>query len=86
MLKAVFHKDFKKDFKKLPQNTRAKFSERFILFLKNPAEPILRDHSLIGFLQGRRAFSVGGDIRVVYRHLDNNTVLLLRIGSHNQVY
>jgi len=86
MLKAFYHKDFKKDFKKLPKNMRERFAQRFIVFLKNPADLILRDHPLLGVLQGKRAFSVGGDIRVVYRFLDKNTILLLRIGTHNQVY
>lgn len=86
MLKALYHKDFKKDFRKLPKNIRERFGERFMIFLKNPTSPILRDHPLVGILEGKRAFSVGGDVRVVYRFLDKNTILLLRIGSHNQVY
>lgn len=86
MLKAIAHKDFEKEFKKLPKNMKAKFRERLLLFLKNPSEPVLRDHSLIGLLQGKRAFSVAGDMRVVYRYLDKNIVLLLRVGAHNQVY
>jgi len=78
MLKALYHKDFKKDFKKLSKNAKERFAERFLMFL--------RDHPLVGYLRGKRAFSVGGDIRVVYRFLDHKTVLLLRIGTHNQVY
>lgn len=86
MLKALYHKDFKKDYKKLPRNMRERFAERFLMFLKNPAEPSLRDHPLVGELSGKRAFSVSGDIRVVYLFLDDKTVFLLRIGTHNQVY
>lgn len=86
MLKALYHKDFKKDFKKLSKNMKEQFAERFLIFLKDPAESILRDHPLVGNLHGKRAFSVAGDIRVVYRFLDKKTVFLLRIGTHNQVY
>lgn len=86
MLKALHHKNFKKDFKKLPKNMRERFGERFMIFLKNPTDPIVRDHPLLGILEGKRAFSVGGDTRVIYRFLDKNTILLLRIGTHNQVY
>lgn len=86
MLKALYHKDFKKDFKKLPKNMKERFAERFLMFLRDPAEPILRDHPLVGELSGKRAFSVSGDIRAVYLFLDNKTVFLLRIGTHNQVY
>lgn len=86
MLKALYHKDFKKDFKKLSKNMRERFAERLMVFLKNPANPIIRDHPLLGAMEGKRAFSISGDIRVVYRFLDKNTILLLRIGTHNQVY
>jgi addiction module RelE/StbE family toxin len=47
-------------------------------------EPI-NDHSLTGNLKGLRAFSVGGDVRVVYEETEE-CYLLLDIGSHNQVY
>lgn len=86
MLKALYHKDFKKDFKKLSKNIRERFAERFTVFLKNPADPTIRDHPLLGVMEWKRAFSISGDIRVVYRFLDKNTILLLRIGTHNQVY
>lgn len=86
MLKALYHKDFKKDFRRLTKNIQERFGERFVIFLENPTNPILRDHSLAGVLEGKRAFSVGGDVRVIYRFLDKNTILLLRIGTHNQVY
>lgn len=86
MLKAFYHKDFKKDFNKLSKNMKTRFAERFLIFLKNPTDPILRDHSLVGDLRGKRAFSVAGNVRVVYRVLNQGTVFLLRIGTHNQVY
>ncbi|MBI3486516.1 type II toxin-antitoxin system YafQ family toxin [Candidatus Daviesbacteria bacterium] len=47
--------------------------------------PTLKDHKLIGKKFGFRAFSVTGDIRVVYK-LINSDVWLYDIGSHNQVY
>jgi addiction module RelE/StbE family toxin len=45
----------------------------------------LNDHPLTGKLKGLRAFSVGGDVRVVYQEAENY-YLFLDIGSHNQVY
>lgn len=47
-------------------------------------EPI-NDHPLTGKLKGLRAFSVGGDVRVVYQETED-CYLLLDVGSHNQVY
>lgn len=41
--------------------------------------------ALTGDLQGRRSFSVTGDIRVIYVEL-NEKIILLDIGAHNQAY
>ncbi|MBI5413705.1 type II toxin-antitoxin system mRNA interferase toxin, RelE/StbE family [Candidatus Peregrinibacteria bacterium] len=86
MLKALYHKNFKKDFRKIQRNVKERFAERFLMFLENPAEPILRDHPLVGDLSGKLAFSIAGDVRVIYRFIDKKLILLLRIGTHNQVY
>lgn len=86
MLKADYHKDFKKDYRKLAKAMQERFKDKFMLFLKNPQDPTLQDHALKGLLKGKRAFSVTGDVRVIYRFIDKDTLILLRIGTHNQVY
>lgn len=86
MLKAIYHQNLKKDYKKLSHGIRRHFAERLELFLENQRAPLLNDHLLKRNLQGKRAFSVTGDVRVVYRYIDEKTVLLLRVGTHNQVY
>ncbi len=78
--------NFKKKFMKLPVKTRGKFEERLSLFLTNPSIPILKSHPLKGNLLGLRAFSVTGDIRVIYKILDKDTAKFVDIGAHNQVY
>ena len=45
----------------------------------------LYDHALTGKLDGKRAFSVTGEIRVIYVELED-AIVLLDIGTHNQVY
>lgn len=64
---------------------RNKFDTRLTLFLDNPRNPLLNDHTLKGDQSGRRSFSITGDIRVIYRKTDD-TIILLDIGTHNQVY
>lgn len=79
---------FKKQYKKriLPHKTLDKrFEERYYLFRKDPSNPILRDHALTGTKKGYRAFSITGDIRVVYEVRDD-IAYFLDIGTHNQVY
>ncbi len=65
---------------------RRKFDERVVFFVQNPQHPLLHDHALKGEKEGYRAFSITGDIRIVYRLIDERTVLFLDIGTHNQVY
>ena len=55
------------------------------LFSQGVRKEPINDHHLIGKLKGLRAFSVGGDVRVVYQEMEDH-YLLLDIGSHNQVY
>lgn len=55
------------------------------LFNKGIRKEPINDHPLTGRLKGLRAFSIGGDVRVVYQETEDH-YLLLDIGSHNQVY
>lgn len=55
------------------------------MFISGHRAVPINDHALTGDLQGRRAFSVTGDIRVVYIELEDK-IIFLDIGSHNQVY
>jgi addiction module RelE/StbE family toxin len=55
------------------------------LFTEGVRDYPLDDHTLVGTMKGLRAFSVGGDLRVVYRETDEYYEFL-DVGSHNQVY
>lgn len=84
-----FHPDFKKSYdKRIAKNNklRNKVAERIKLFMKNPTNPLLKDHALTGKKSHLRAFWIGGDMRIVYKPISDQSVLFLDIGSHNQVY
>lgn len=56
-------------------------------FQENRIEPALHDHALKGKMKGLRAFSAGFDLRVIYREEGGFiTIILLDVGTHNQVY
>lgn len=83
------HPHFKKSFKKHIQNnpkSAEQTSERLKLFINNPGNPILKDHRLKGEKSDLRAFSITGDIRIVYKKITDDHLLFLDIGTHNQVY
>jgi addiction module RelE/StbE family toxin len=82
-----FHRFFEKNFKKLPEQLKKKTLLSINKFSKNPHDSKLRNHGLKGKLQGKRAFWVTGDVRVVFEQFDNYVlVIMLDVGTHNQVY
>lgn len=60
--------------------------EVIVLFQENPSDTRLHDHALRRRMKGKRAFSITGDVRIVYREIGKNTVRFLDIGTHPQVY
>ena len=88
-MKIELHPDFKKSYKKRISNNPKlvlKTAQRINLFQENSDEPILRVHQLKGSKNNLRAFSITGDIRIVYMKISEEHIILLDIGTHNQVY
>lgn len=73
--------------KRITANTSLnnKFKERLNLLILNPTNPVLKNHKLTGAKKYIYAFSITGDIRVLYKR-DPVTIILVDIGTHNQVY
>jgi len=85
MLPVYYHKNFKKQFKRLPKNIQSKFGIRLAVFLLEPYSLELNNHPLVGEWRGYRSIDITGDIRAVYR-VDNDIYLFVAIGSHSQLY
>lgn len=79
-----FKRAYKKRIDPSPK-LRQKVKERVVLFQINPRSPLLNDHSLKGDKTGYRAFSVTGNIRIIY-FMHRDTAYFVNIGTHNQVY
>ena len=77
---------FDKKFNKLSQKIKNQTIERIQLFIENPFNPILNNHSLGGKYLGCQSINVNGDIRIIYEILDKNTAYFLEIGSHSELY
>jgi addiction module RelE/StbE family toxin len=87
--KIYFSETFKKSYKKLVRkNPDVAFDilEKLIKFHLNPFEPSLKSHKLKGFLSEFYAFSVQTDLRIVFRFDDVGNILVVDIGSHDEVY
>jgi addiction module RelE/StbE family toxin len=84
----IRHRKFEKNFQsRISPNPKLKkqFIARLELFKEGVRDYPLDDHPLVGTMKGLRAFSIGGDLRVVYRETDKHYEFL-DVGSHNQVY
>ena len=74
--------------KKVNINKRLKdkFWKALNLFVKNSFDHNLRTHKLTGKLEGYWAFSIDYDCRVIFKFLKEDKILLMDIGSHDEVY
>jgi|SRR3989344_3084469 len=60
--------------------------KRIIWFSKNPEDTRLDNHPLRKPMEGKWAFSITEDIRIVYKWSSKTTVRFLEIGPHVKVY
>jgi addiction module RelE/StbE family toxin len=82
-----YHKKFEKRFTKLTPQLKQKVKKCIERFDQNPFDTQLRNHALTGKLIGKRAISVMGDMRIIFEEQNNYVlVIMLDVGTHNQVY
>lgn len=88
-MKIKLNHKFEKSYKariSLNQKLVLQTKERINLFTIDTKNPVLKNHRLVGAKRELRAFSVTGDIRIVYIPISDDEVEFVDIGSHNQVY
>lgn len=79
------HKDFEKQYRNLRINEKKKFKARRDLFLQDKFSPILNNHSLKGKYLGYRSINITGDLRVIYKEVEDN-IIFVAIDSHSNLY
>lgn len=82
----VHTKYFSKAVMKLPAAIKRALAERLQLFLKDPFNPLLNNHALNGNKQIYRSINITGDYRLVYEQYDEDTVRLIDIDTHSNLY
>ncbi|MCG3685311.1 type II toxin-antitoxin system YafQ family toxin [Aliarcobacter butzleri] len=88
MFDLCVHKIFSKDLKKAQLNptNSAKLFLYISLLLNNEELPSeAKDHYLTGEWKDTKEFHISGDLLVIYM-IDENTLQLLRIGTHSQLF
>lgn len=81
-----FTKSFNKQFQKLPRKSQDRAKAAVKLYLQDITSPSLRHHALKGEWLGFHSISAGGDLRLHFKMINQNTVLFVAIGSHSQLY
>ena len=85
-MRIFFHRNFKKKYRKIPEKIRQRFKERITVFGKDPFDPVLGSHALAGKFQGYRSIDITGNIRAIYKSLDEDIVEFALIGTHHELY
>ena len=86
MIKVEYHKKFDKQFAKLPRNRRDKAIEAIDQFIDHPNHDKLRNHALTGEWRGFRSIHAGGDLRLHFEMINDETAYFVAIGTHSQLY
>ena len=81
----IFHDTFRKKFEKLPEKIQGCFYERLKLFVDNPRDHILHNHSVGKRFVGCRSLNVTGDYRAIF-YESADSVVFINIGTHAQLY
>jgi len=85
-MEVIFHKQFSNRFSKLTTKDQDRFETALAVFVENPYDHSLRNHALIGTLQGSRTINIKSDLRAVFVMIDDTTVLFTDIGSYAELY
>ncbi|MFH1412577.1 MAG: type II toxin-antitoxin system mRNA interferase toxin, RelE/StbE family [bacterium] len=85
-MKISFHKNFKKQSQKLKKREQEKIQERLGLFLENPFDPQLNNHPLKGKYTDYRSINITGDLRAVYKFINENECIFVAVDSHSNLY
>lgn len=80
-----YHKNFKKQYKKLPLKIRAQFKDRLRLFIQDPFNNQLHNHAVEGVYPHCRSINITGDYRALFKQ-ENDVVIFIIIGTHSQLY
>jgi len=83
-------RSFRRTVKKNPALKEA-IEETLELLAEDPFDPRLETHKLKGKLAGSWACSAGYDVRIIFHFVKNmppgeNEILLIEIGTHDEVY
>ena len=85
-MRIELHRNFLKNYAKLPKKIQEKFKERRNLFIENRFNPILNNHSVAPTYPNWRSIDITGDYRVLFEMRNQDVAVFMRIGTHSELY
>ena len=85
-MRILLHRNFDKKYRKLRDSEKQAFKSRRDIFFKNPFDPILNNHQLGGKYKSCRSIDITGDLRVIFKMIDENLAYFLIIDTHSNLY
>ncbi len=85
-MKIRFHKNFKKQYRKLVKKDKEKVEERLNLFLDDQFDSVLKNHPLKGKYLDYRSIDIKGDLKAIYKYISSDGCVFVTIGNHNNLY
>ena len=85
-MRVIFHRDFRKDYKKLNSSEQKRVIERLALFLEDSSNPVLNNHKLRGKYEGLSSINITGDLRAFYRPVKKDIALFILVDTHSNLY
>jgi len=85
-MKVFLHKNFVKSLKKLRKKEQDKTRQQIKLFIISPFNPILNNHPLKGKYTNFRSIDITGDLRALYKFIDDERCVFVVIDTHSNLY
>ncbi len=79
-------KKFVKSFKKKDVKIQQQIKIKIRILKEDSLNPILNNHKLKGEYAGFNSINITGDYRLIFEYIDKDTVLLIDIDTHSNLY
>ena len=82
----ISHRTFDKDYRRRTAKESQWFRERTVLFIENQFDSLLDNHALTGEWEGYRSINISGNLRAIFKPLEEDAVIFVRFGTHAELY
>ena len=85
-MKIIPSKKFEKKTSKLPVAIQKVLAVKLVVFTEDPFATILNNHQLYDEKKHYRSINVTGDYRLIYEQYNEDTVRIVDIDTHSNLY